>query len=143
MRIAIPTKSWAFYGHLRDGEVDTFVTSIDRQATIPWSLLIDMRDAQNAARPTATLTNERGKTLATLAFSDTEAFFEPFSREQYRTTRTQMLSLSKGDYRIHVLMHGGNVAQRYTMAIGTQELFGLADIPFVLGAIHRIRALDY
>ena len=143
VRISTPTKSWAFYGHLRDGQSDTYSASLDHAARIPWSLLIDDRDAANPARPSAQLYDAAGKLVEELLFAPTEAFYEAFSREHYQTTKPHWITLRAGTYRIVVLMHGGHAPQRYTMALGEQELFGVADIPFVLGALHRIRSLNY
>lgn len=136
-------KSWAFYGHLREGETDVYVVSVDRQERVPWSLLIDERDAANPARPFATVTRFNGNHVAQLDFSRSASFYEPFSREQYATTPESELALLPGRYRIEVGMRGGKTTQRYAMAIGAQERFGLLEIPYVFGAIHRIRSQNY
>ncbi len=143
VRIADPLKSWAFYGHVGKGESDVYEFSLARAATIPWSLLVDSRDAGNPARPIATLENEDGALLDTIDFSRSEAFYEPFSRERYLTTPVVSLALQPGTYVIDVAMHPAARPQRYTMAIGSEERFGIAEVPYVLGAIHRIRALNY
>ncbi len=141
--IADPRKSWAFYGHLRGGETDEYDFAIASAAKLPWSLLVDARDAHNPARPAGTLFGPNGKLVAALDFAHAERFYEPFSREEYLTTPTLALELPPGAYRIIVRMQGGIAVQRYVMAIGADERFGIGEIPYVFGAIHRIRALDY
>ena len=131
-----PEKSWAFYGHLRKGETDVYQITVDRSAQIPWSLLVDRRDAGNSARPVFTLSTADGRLLQTTHFAHSERFYEPFSREQYSTTPTTILSLEGGRYRIAIRMCGTN-EQRYTLAIGSAEHFGISEIPYVLGSIHR------
>jgi hypothetical protein len=142
VRIKDPSKSWAFYGHLRKGETDVYEITVDRSAQIPWSLLVDRRDAGNPARPFFTLSTADGRLLQTTDFAHSERFYEPFSREQYSTTPTTILSLEAGRYSIAIRMCGTN-EQRYTLAIGSVEHFGISEIPYVLGSIHRIRAQQY
>ncbi len=142
VRIADPTKSWAFYGHLRAGEYDAFVFTVAAPSAIPWSLLVDRRDARNPGRPHAVLTRH-GRIVARLAFAHPTSFYEPFSREHYLTTRPAMLHLAPGRYRITVTIPQAATTQRYVLAIGAQERFGIGEIPYVFGAIHRIRALRY
>jgi hypothetical protein len=141
--VADPVKSWAFYGHLRNGQTEVYEISLARAGRISWSLLVDQRDAYNPARPAALLSTASGKMLQSLDFSRMRRFYEPFSREQYITTATSMLALGPGKYRINVNMRGGDVQQRYTLALGSEERFGLTEIPYVLGAIHRIRDQNY
>ena len=136
-------KSWAFYGHLRPGERDVYTIDVPSEARVPWSLLVDRRDAGNPARPFATITTATGHPVAQTDFRQSEAFYEPFSRERYLTTPDVALTLPPGRYNLTVGMRGGNRPQRYAMAIGTEERFALTEIPYVLGAIHRIRSLNY
>lgn len=70
-------------------------------------------------------------------------FYEPFSRENYETTKPAQLDLPAGTYRVVIGMSGQNVPQRYTFAIGDAERFSPIEIPYLLGAIARIRAQKY
>lgn len=141
--ITDPLKSWAFYGHLAPGQSDRFEFTLEKTAAIDWSLLVDQRDRTNPARPSATLVSDRGRAIATLEFTDAQPFYEPFSRESYMTTAPSTVSLQPGRYTVKVVMRGGSKAQRYTFAIGYEERFGLEELPYVFGAIHRIRAQRY
>jgi hypothetical protein len=127
---------------LRKGETDVYQITVDRSTQIPWSLLVDRRDAGNPARPVFTLSTADGQLLQTIDFARSERFYAPFSREQYSTTLPTTLSLEAGRYSIAIRMSGTN-EQRYTLAIGSAEHFGIAEIPYVLGSIHRIRAQQY
>ena len=139
IRITDPTKSWAFYGRLAPGQRDIYRFTLRRAATLPWNLLIEKADASNPARPIALLTNASGAVVARATLAREQRFYEPFSRIDYLSSPPENLRLSPGSYRIAVLMRGPGSAQRYVMAIGAQERFGLFEIPYVLGAIHRIR----
>jgi hypothetical protein len=136
-------KSWALYGHLRPGERDIYTIDVPSEARVPWSLLVDRRDAGNPARPFAAITTAAGHPVAHVDFQRSEAFYEPFSRERYLTTPDVALTLPPGRYNLTVGMRGGDRPQRYAMAIGTEERFTLTEIPYVLGAIHRIRTQNY
>lgn len=143
VRVPDPAKSWAYYGHLTTGQHDVYAMPLSAATDVPWNLLVDERDAGNPARPTATLTAGDGRIVKTIGFSSTDAFYEPFSREHYVESPAVILHLQPGSYRIAVGMEGGLRPQRYTMAIGAAERFGIAEIPYVLGAISRIRARQY
>ena len=134
-------KSWAYYGSLASGQHDAFVFSIDRPLDVPWQLLVDRRDAFNPARPQATLSGPGG--VAARVTSEDTAFYEPFSRLSYVTSPDRTLHLQPGAYAVDVTMVRGDRPQRYVMAIGSAERFGLGEIPYVLGAIARIRAQRY
>ena len=136
-------KSWAFYGSLSSGQRDRFTFSLARPAEVPWSLLVDVRDAENPARPSAALYGPQTGSPNRIVFDRAARFYEPFSRETYLQTREQTLRLPAGSYRVVVGMHGGRGSQRYVMAIGSEERFSPLDMPYVLGAIGRIRALRY
>ncbi len=138
IRIADPTKSWAFYGDLGPRELDRYVFEVKRAAAIPANLLVDVRDAANPARPVAVVANARGTTVATLDLRAPVRFYEPFSHVHYLSSPVERLALQPGRYTIDVTMHGGTAPQRYTLAVGADERFGLTEIPFVLGAIYRI-----
>lgn len=142
--VAVPDagKSWAYYGGLAEGQNDTFSLVLDRATTVPWNLLVDARDAGNSARPEATLYDVAGRTAARLTFSRVQTFYEPFSRESYVESETLKLHLLPGYYKIVVSMPGAR-RQRYVMAIGEAERFSPFEIPYVLGAIARIRSLRY
>jgi hypothetical protein len=135
-------KSWAYYGGLRRGQRDTFVFTVERPLDVPWQLLVDRRDAANTARPQAVLSDVHG-TVATLSLTGNRDFYEPFSRLSYIETPDFTLHLKPGSYVIDVSMDRGDDRQRYVMAIGSAERFGFGEIPYVLGAIGRIRARRY
>jgi len=139
IHIADPTKSWAFYGRLAPGQHDRYQFALHHAATVPWNLLIERADAANAARPVATLTGASGTVISRITLARAQRFYEPFSRIDYLSSPPVNLHLAPGKYRIEVAMSGPGAAQRYVMAIGAQERFGLWEIPYVLGAIHRIR----
>lgn len=143
VRIPDVGKSWAYYGGIGRGQSDTFAFTVDRTTQAPWNLLVDVRDANNAARPSATLYNAAGSAIARVGFADgATTFYEPFSRESYLESRTVNLSLSPGRYSVVVTMPAA-APQRYVMAIGEAERFSPLEIPYVIGAIARIRALRY
>ena len=134
-----PTKSWAYYGDLAPGEADRYVFTVVTAAKIPASILVDVRDAQaNSARPVAAVTDGRGRSVATLDLHAPIQFDEPFSRVRYVGSPTTTLSLVPGNYAIEVTMRGGTKPQRYALAVGSEERFGLGEIPYVLGAMYRI-----
>jgi len=137
-----PSKSWAYYGHLSPGQQDHYVFKTTHPATIPFGVLVDARDAVNPARPAAKLFNSRGEELARTG-PIVRAFYEPFSRESYLSSDDVKVPLAAGTYRFIVAMHGGTMAQRYTLAVGSQERFGILDVPYAVGAIARIRAQRY
>jgi hypothetical protein len=141
--IADPEKSWAFYGHLATGEADRYAFSVRTPLRVPWNILVDERDARNPARPSATLFDANGAVRARIDLRDATMFFEPFSRERYLSSPERELSLAPGAYTIDVSMRGGHATQRYTLAIGEAERFSVLDVPYVAGAIVRIRALRY
>lgn len=138
-----PVKSWAYYGHLKESQHDAFTFTVAAPLHVPWNLLVDRRDAQNDARPYAVLSNLSGKPIAQLDFAAAAPFYEPFSRLHYLQTKTVDLQLAPGTYTIVVSMRGSGRRQRYVMAVGEAERFTPAEIPYVLGAIYRIRALNY
>ena len=142
--VAIPdaSKSWAYYGGLARNQSDAFALRIDRPVKVPWSLLIDRRDAGNPARPVGTLYDAAGNVVASVTFSARQSFYEPFSRESYVESSVVSLRLAPGRYSIVVRTTGGQ-RQRYVMAIGEAERFSPFEIPYVVGAIARIRALRY
>lgn len=142
--VVIPdvTKSWAYYGSLAAGESDHFNFELAKSAgDIPWSLLVDVRDAGNPARPVAVLNGTNAQER--LAFDRVGRFYEPFSRETYLQTGERTLTLEAGRYRILVTMPRGIRRQRYVMAIGRAERFSPLELPYVLGALGRIRGLEY
>lgn len=133
-----PTKSWAFYGHLAAGEFDHYEFTVKRAANIPISVLVDTRDAGNPARPVATVRSAQGRTIARVDMREPISFFEPFSRVHYLSSKARTIAFAPGAYTIDVRMEGGAQPQRYTLAIGAEERFGIGEIPYVLGAIYRI-----
>lgn len=142
VQIPDASKSWAYYGGLASTQSDTFGFALKRQTAIPWSLLIDKRDAGNPGRPAAALFDAAGRVIALLNFSHASIFYEPFSRETYLQTRVRHLDLPPGSYSVVVTM-SGIARQRYVMAIGDAERFSPLEIPYVAGAIARIRSRRY
>jgi hypothetical protein len=143
VRVADATRSTAFYGHLRAGETDVFELALTRPQAVPWNLLIDDRDVENPARPSATLSSADGRVLQTIDFRDATQAYEPFSRERYLATPIVSTQLKPGTYRVVVDMHGGSGSQRYVLAVGAAERWSVGEIPYLLGAIHRIRTQKY
>jgi hypothetical protein len=142
VEIADAGKSWAYYGGLASGQTDHFHFILNRPTAVPWSLLVDARDAGNAARPSAMLYGARGDSIAQLKRCGSSTFYEPFSRESYLQSCIEHLDLKPGNYNIVVSM-SGSTRQRYVMAIGEAERFSPFELPYVVGAIARIRALRY
>jgi len=138
-----PQKSWAFYGHLEGEQRDVYKIDVHQALSVSWSLLVDRRDAGNPARPAIVVRDAAGRERARLDFSRATSFYEPFSREWYVTTAAATLALAPGSYTAQVHMRNGRESQRYTFAIGDDERFSVAEIPYVFGAIGRIRALHY
>ena len=140
--VANPRKSWAFYGHLAPGQEDRYEIELTQPAEVSWSLLVDERDARNPGRPEATL-SASGRVLAHLDLTHAATFYEPFSRETYLSTAQTKVALPAGSSTAVIRMRAGTGAQRYTFAIGDAEQFSPLEIPYVFGAIERIRALHY
>jgi hypothetical protein len=139
-----PSRSWAFYGHLVPGQNDVFTFRAPQALVVPWNLLVDVRDRAIPTRPQAVLRTSEGRAIAQLRVSGRRTFYEPFSRETYIMSPTPRLRLGPGNYCVVVTMRGSTKReQRYVMAIGEAERFGIGEFPYVLGAIHRIRARDY
>jgi hypothetical protein len=140
IRIHDPEKSWAFYGRLGNDERDHYLLIAREPLHVPWQLLIERRDAGDPLRPSAVVRDEHGRQIASLSLSGSDAttFYEPFSRITYLSTIPHVLRVPPGRYEITISMRGAGPPQRYVMAIGEQERFGLGEIPYVIGAIHRI-----
>jgi hypothetical protein len=143
VEIADPQKSWAFYGHLVPGETDYYIFTTREPLRVPWSILLDERDESNPARPVVTLYTADGKVRDRLDLKDPTRYYETFSQEQYLTSRDRSIAQSPGTYSAVVTMSGGRMPQRYTFAIGEAERFGLIEIPYVAGAVLRVRSLRY
>lgn len=140
--VSDPAKSWAFYGGLDAGGTDTFSFTLERELVVPFNLLVDRRDSENSARPVLRILRN-GKQIAAVDFSRSEAFYEPFSRENYVQTPQHKMTLPPGAYVARVAMPGATSRQRYVFALGEAERFSVFEVPYVLGAIHRVRALSY
>jgi hypothetical protein len=141
--VADPQKSWAFYGHLRAGEEDRYAIETPKAVAVPVQLLVDRRDANNSARPVATIANTSGHAIATIDFEQTQRFFEPFSRVTYLATSDRVVAFPAGTSTITVTMHGIAAPQRYTLAIGSEERFSLLEMPYLLGALYRIHTRSF
>ncbi|MDQ2663795.1 MAG: hypothetical protein M3Y18_07170 [Candidatus Eremiobacteraeota bacterium] len=134
-------KSWAYYGTLPPGGTDRYEFDLATASIVPVNLLVDLRDAGNRARPELSI-QRGGVRVAHIDFSRSRIFYEPFSRETYVATPVRDLKLGAGHYIATVTMWG-SMPQRYTVALGGAEKFSVFEIPYVLGAIHRIRALRF
>lgn len=132
------SKSWAFYGSLAPGQRDFYVFATKRPTLVPMSILVDARDAANPARPVLIVYDHRRRFVAQSNFARAVAFYEPFSRVRYVSSREQHISFGPGTYTAVVSMKGGKRAQRYAFAIGRDERFSVLEIPRVLWAIYRI-----
>ena len=73
----------------------------------------------------------------------TQVFFEPFSHLNYVATIAKSVLLRPGAHRLTVVMKGTGNEQRYVLALGEQERFSVGEIPYVLGAIHRVQVRGY
>lgn len=138
-----PSKSWAYYGHLDPGQTDVYRFTVPSLLAVPWNVLLDQRDAATAGRPAATITDGAGRVVATANLDHAKTFFEPFSRESYLISPDQTLHLRPGKYDVRVFMPGATGRQRYTLALGEAERFSPLEIPYVAGALLRIRMLHY
>ena len=143
VRVPDAAKSWAYYGRLTPGESDTYTFDVPQRLGVPIQLLVESADAANPARPAVTVTDESGKPAVSIDFQRTETFHEPFSGLDYVTTPAQMYVLSPGHYIATVSMRGGSAPQRYVFAIGDAEKFGVGEIPYVLGAVYRVKTRGY
>lgn len=137
--VSDPQKSWAFYGHLDAGQEDVYLLRAPRRVSVPVQLLVDQRDAKNAARPVAVIAGASGQAIATIGLARPQRFFEPFSGVTYFESPNRLVALPAGASRLTVSMRGGNGPQRYTLAIGGKERFSLLEIPYLVGAVYRIR----
>ena len=135
------TKSWAYYGRLKPGTSDRYEFELKAPSSVPVNLLVDERDSANASRPSLSVERD-GTGIARIDFSRSARFYEPFSRESYVQTPERTLDLTPGRY-VAVISMSGDAPQRYTFAIGAAERFSVWEIPYVFGAIHRIRTLNY
>jgi len=143
IRIADPEKSWAFYGRLAISQSDTYAFEVNHPIVVPISLLVERADAANPARPLLHVVSVDGKSLALIDFRKTVTFYEPFSGIHYLSTPQRELSLRSGAYIATVTMRGGSAPQRYVLAFGEAERFGIGEIPYVLGAIYRVKTRGY
>lgn len=143
--IVIPDaqKSWAYYGRLARGQRDIYRVVLRDHLTVPLNSSIEKADAVKPGRPRVVVRDSYGRAIATVPFDRVQAFYEPFSRISYLTTPDRELHLSPGTYLITVTMDGATLPQRYVLAIGSLERFTVDEIPYVIGAVHRIRARGY
>lgn len=138
-----PQKSWAYYGRLARGQRDVYRVVLRNRLTVPLSISIEKADEVNPGRPHVVVRDSSARAVATVPFDRVQAFYEPFSRISYLTTPSRELQLSSGTYSIAVTMDGATLPQRYVLAVGSLERFTLGEIPYVIGAVHRIRAREY
>jgi len=133
-----PAKSWAFYGDLAAGQEDRYTVIAHGALRVPVQVLLDARDAANPARPIALVTGSANRLIARLDLSKSTAFYEPFSRVSYLASPGRTIALEAGTSTVVVSMRGGSAPQRYVFAIGSEERFGVAEMPYLLGAVYRI-----
>jgi len=141
--ITEPEKSWAFYGRLGAGEEDRYEIETPHAVAVPVQLLVDQRDAGNAARPVAAVADPSGRAVATMDLSRMQPFFEPFSRVTYLESPERVIGFPAGRSTITVTMHGGELRQRYTLAIGADERFSIWEMPYLTGAVYRIHTRSF
>jgi hypothetical protein len=138
-----PGKSWAYYGRLAPGQRDVYGLFVNDVMSVPVSVMIEKTDASNAARPVLTVVDSAGSVVARRDLRNASEFFEPFSRLDYLTSEQAAVGLQPGLYQAFVDMRGGATAQRYVFAVGSDERFGVGEIPYVLGAVWRVRTVGY
>ena len=138
VRIPDATKSWAYYGKLKAGTADYYTFEMPVAARVPISILLDVRDAGNPARPVVDLYDRANRRVTELDLHRPIAFYEPFSRVNYFSSQERSVPLKPGAYIVKVRMQQGNEPQRYSLAIGTEERFSVLEIPYVFGAVLRI-----
>ena len=138
-----PQKSWAYYGRLARGQQDVYHVVLRDRLRVPLSILVEKADAVNPARPRVAVRDSSTRAMATVLFDRVQAFYDPFSRISYLTTPDRELQLSPGTYSITVTMGRATLPQRYVLAVGSLERFTTGEIPYVIGAVHRIRARGY
>jgi hypothetical protein len=131
-------KSWAFYGRLEEGQEDYYSIQARTKTRVPISILLDVRDAGNPARPVASVYDGAGTILDRIDLSNPASFYEPFSRVQYLTSPEREITLAQGRSTVVIEMRGGSEPQRYVFALGRDERFGLLELPYVAGALYRI-----
>lgn len=141
--VADPQKSWAFYGRLGAGERDRYAIETPHAVAVPVQLLVDERDAANPARPVAAVSDASGRALGTIELTQTQSFFEPFSRVTYIESPDRLVRFPAGRSTIDVTMLGGTQSQRYALAIGSDERFSPWEMPYLLGAIYRIHGRKF
>lgn len=141
--ISDPAKSWAFYGRLAEGREDRYSIRASARIRVPLSILLDVRDAANTARPVASIYNAAGSLRTRIDLSSPARFYEPFSRVHYLTSGEREITFPQGRSTIVVAMRGGSEPQRYAFAIGRDERFGLLEMPYLAGALYRIHTRKF
>ncbi|MFY9886411.1 MAG: hypothetical protein WCB01_09885 [Candidatus Cybelea sp.] len=143
--VAIPDaqKSWAYYGRLARGQRDIYRVVLRDRLTVPLSVSIEKADAVNPGRPRVAVRDSSVRAIAIVPFDRVQAFYEPFSRISYLTTPNRELHLPSGTYSITVTIDRATLPQRYVLAVGSLERFTVGEIPYVIGAVHRIRTRGY
>lgn len=136
--VSDPAKSWAFYGRLGEGQEDHYSIQARAKTRVPISILLDVRDAGNRARPVASVYDGAATIVDRIALSNPTSFYEPFSRVHYLTSGEREITLARGRSTVVIVMRGGSAPQRYVFAIGRDERFGLLELPYVAGALYRI-----
>ncbi len=138
-----PQKSWAYYGRLARRQRDVYHVVLRDTLLLPLSVSVEKADAGNPGRPRVIVSDSSARVVATVPFDRVQAFYEPFSRISYLATPSLELRLSPGTYSINVTMDRATLPQRYVLAVGSLERFTVGEIPYVIGAVHRIRVRGY
>lgn len=143
VRIADVSKSWAFYGRLDSQQRDYYTFAVASPVRVPIDLLVDGRDAANPGRPSLTLSDSSGRLLTVVDLRNAARFYEPFSRVSYLSSGARLVAIAPGRFSAVVSMSGAASPQRYVFAIGSDERFGIWEIPYVAGAIYRIHSRKF
>lgn len=141
--VSDPAKSWAFYGRLAEGQEDHYFIRAARKTRVPISILLDMRDAANPARPAVSVYDGAGTIVEHIDLSSSASFYEPFSRVRYLSSGEREITLAQGSSTVVIAMRGGSEPQRYAFAMGRDERFGVVELPYVVGAVYRIHTRKF
>lgn len=141
--VSDPAKSWAFYGRLAEGQEDHYSIRAGAKVRVPISILLDVRDAANPARPVASVYDGAGNIVERITLSNPASFYEPFSRVHYLSSRERKITLGHGFATVVIAMRGGAAPQRYAFAIGRDERFSLLELPYLAGALYRIHTQKF
>lgn len=141
--VSDPAKSWAFYGRLAERQEDHYSIQARAGTRVPVSILLDVRDAANPARPVASVYDGGGTIVERFALTNPTRFYEPFSRVYYLSSGERQITLAEGRSTVVIVMSGGSQPQRYAFAIGRNERFSPLELPYLAGALYRIHTRKF